>query len=218
VYALVLLATLATDPSPAQAAALENKAPWAELNTADGITLYRREIKDNFYWEYRATAVTDVSLDALCTHVFEWGSKSKDHQGMKLRRLVRDGDDERVTYDNIDEPIVASRDFAMTIKRVRDPNGTCRIPFYGNAAEAPPTPRGFVRIEKLWGGWTFSPRADGKVDVSYVMFADPAGSIPPFLVHGTQAERTRQSVKKAIALARAGEQKSKVAATAPAGQ
>lgn len=211
---LVLFAALAAEPLEA----FERATPWDELDTADGVKLSRREVPGSHYFEYRATHTTEVSLEALCTHVYEWGSKGKDHQSLKLRKLVRDGEDERVTYDHIDEPIVASRDFAMTVKRLKDPDRTCRIRFFANNAEAPASPRGFVRIEKLWGGWTFAPRADGKVDVTYTMFADPAGAIPPFLVHGSQAVRTRQTLLKGVGLARAGEEKSKVAAAAAAGK
>jgi hypothetical protein len=209
VLSLVLLAALATEPTEA----FERNTRWDEVNTADGVKLFRREIPDSHYFEYRATSTTDVSLEALCHYVYEWGSKGKDHQSLKLRRLVRDGEDERVTYDHIDEPIVASRDFAMTVKRIRD-NGVCKIRFFANNSEAPASPRGFVRIEKLWGGWTFEQRKDGKVDVTYTMFADPAGAIPPFLVHGSQATRTRATLLKGVGLARAGEQQQKVAQTA----
>jgi hypothetical protein len=206
---ILVLAALAAEPTEA----LERQAPWDELNTADGVKLFRRDVAGSHYFEYRATHTTDVSVEALCTTAFEWGSKSKDHQGLKLRKLLRDGDDERVTYDHIDEPIVSSRDFAMTIKRTREDPG-CRVRFFASNSEAPSSPRGFVRIEKLWGGWTFEARPDGKTAITYTLFADPAGAIPPFLVHGAQAARTRQSVLKAVALARAAEQRSKVAATA----
>ena len=198
-FSLVLIAALAAEPTEA----FENTRKWDEMNTADGVKLFRREIPGNFYWEYKATSTTDVPLEALCTHVYEWGSKSKDHQSLKLRKLVRDGEDERVTYDHIDEPIVASRDFAMTVRRFRDDKGACRIRFFANNAEAPKSPDGFVRIEKLWGGWTFEPRTDGKVDVTYTCFADPAGAIPPFLVHGSQAVRARETLLKGVKLARA---------------
>jgi hypothetical protein len=208
--ALVLLA-LTAEPTEA----FESKAAWNEMNTAEGVVLYRREIPGNMYWEYRAVGQTDVSIEALCTHVYEWGSKGKDHQSLKLRKLIRDGEDERVTYDHIDEPIVSSRDFAMTVKRIREENGVCKIRFFANNAEAPASPKNFVRIEKLWGGWTFEPRKDGKVDVTYTCFADPAGAIPPFLVHGSQAVRARQTLLKGVALARAAEQKAKVAQSAP---
>jgi hypothetical protein len=211
VLTLVLLAALSAEPTEA----FERATKWDELNTADGVKLFRREIPDSHYFEYRATSTTDVSLEALCNYVYEWGSKGKDHQSLKLRKLVRDGEDERVTYDHIDEPIVASRDFAMTVKRTREENGVCKIRFFANNAEAPASPRGFVRIEKLWGGWTFEPRKDGKVDVTYTCFADPAGAIPPFLVHGSQAVRARATLLKGVGLARAGEQQQKVAQTAP---
>jgi hypothetical protein len=165
------------------------------------------------YWEYRATTTTDVPVAALCSAVFDWGTRSKDHGGLKLRKIVRESEDERVTYDHIDEPVVSSRDFALLTTRSREPGGACQIRFHAHNSEAPPSPRGFVRIEKLWGSWRFEPRADGKVQVSYTIFADAAGAVPPFLVHGTQAERARQTVRKGINLARAALQSANVAAS-----
>lgn len=207
-HPLLLLAVLSAEPSDP----FERNTAWAELDTVDKVRLERREIPESHYFEYRATSTTEVTMDALCTHVYEWGSKGRDHQSLKLRKLVRDGEDERVTYDHIDEPIVASRDFAMTVKRIKEPSGVCKIRFFANNAEAPASPRGFVRIERLWGGWTFAPRADGKIDVTYTIFADPAGAIPPFLVHGSQAVRARQTLLKGVGLAKAGQERATIAA------
>ncbi len=49
-------------------------------------------------------------------------------------------------------------------------------------------------MEHLWGSWLFAPLPGGKARLSYTLFADPAGSIPAFLVHGPQKSAAKDSV------------------------
>lgn len=194
---LALALALAAEPVER----FEAQGGWEDASTRDGVTVDRRAIAGTPYFEYRASTLVDVPADALCEHVFTWGTLSRDHAGMKLRRLVRDSGDERVTYDQIEQPIVANRDFGMTVRRFRDAAGVCRIRFFQNNAEAPPSPPGFVRMTKLWGSWAFEPDGE-KTKVTYTMFADPAGAIPPFLVHGSQRTLTKENMLKGIRLTR----------------
>lgn len=82
--ALILLALLGAEPTDP----FERSTPWTTLDTVDGAKLERRDIPRSHYFEYRATTTTDVPVEALCAHVYEWGSKGKDHQSLKLRKLV----------------------------------------------------------------------------------------------------------------------------------
>jgi hypothetical protein len=58
---------------------------------------------------------------------------------------------------------------------------------FESANELGPTPKdGWVRITKLKGSWLFEPIDGGKTRLTYVVFSDPAGAIPPFLVEGNR--------------------------------
>jgi hypothetical protein len=177
---------------------------WQPMSKSDGLTLERRTVAGNPYYEYRVTTDTDVSVNALCDGVFEWGSVSKDHEELKNRRLLEDQGDLRITYDQLSTPApVAPRDFAFAMKRDKRPDGTCRVDFYTVNEKAPPLQPGWVRLAKLNGHWFFEPKPGG-THVTYHLFSDPGGQLPAALVHGSQRDAAVNTVKKGIRLAREG--------------
>jgi hypothetical protein len=171
-----------------------NPEPFKVLEVKGGLTLQGRPIRGSKYSEYRVVTDTPYPVSALCEHIYEWGTKGTDHPGVKLHRVLKDGPDERVVYDQLEQPVVADRDYALTVVRRREPDGTCRIRFWTSNQLAPPPPKGFVRMERLWGSWQFEPLQGGKARLTYTLFADPGGSIPAFLVHGPQKSAAKDSV------------------------
>ena len=187
---IALLLLLLAQP----AGVFDNPEPFSVLENKDGLTLQGRPIKGSKYSEYRVVTDTPYPVSVLCEHIYEWGTKGTDHPGVKLHRVLRDGPDDRVVYDQVEQPVVSDRDYALTVVRRREPDGTCRIRFWTSNELAPPKPAGFVRMERLWGGWQFSPLPGGKARLTYTLFADPAGSIPAFVVHGPQKSAAKDSV------------------------
>jgi hypothetical protein len=122
-----------------------------------------------------------------------------------VRKLLRDSPDERVVYDQVESPMVSNRDYTMVVRRQRD-GDSCRIRFETTRELAPKTPEGYVRIEKMHGGWDFEPKGD-KTKVTYTMHADPGGSVPAFLVNSSQKDITVESIKKGIAKSRGESEK-----------
>jgi hypothetical protein len=177
---------------------------WQTVSTSEGLELDRRPVPGNPYYEYRVTTDTDVPIDVLCDGVFEWGTVSTDHDELKVRRLLEDHGDLRVTYDQISTPVpVAARDLAFAMKRDKRADGTCRVDFYTVNEKAPPLPPGWVRMVKLKGDWLFEPGPSG-THVTYHLFSDPGGALPAAFVHGSQRDAALNTVKKGIRLSRDG--------------
>ena len=114
------------------------------------------------------------------------------------KTLASTGDDERVLYAQLSFPIVSKRDYTLAVKREWLPEGRCRIRFRTTTEGAPPTPSGFVRMDKLWGEWDLVTDPAGGSWLTHTLFSDPAGSVPSFLVHGDQKASTRDSVTRAL--------------------
>ena len=179
------------------ATGFDSTIPWEKVSTSDGLALEQRPVADTSAREFRITATTAVSVDALCVSAFEWGTRGKDVPGLKLRKPISTVPDERVVYDQFESSVVSNRDYAITVKRTRGADGVCRIRYWATNEKAPPTPDGFVRIHRLWGGWTFTP-VEGKTQLVYTQFSDPAGSIPAFLANGAQRDVALLTVKNAL--------------------
>lgn len=176
----------------------ENSAAFKEVSRGDYGVLSKRDIKGSPYPEHRVEVTTDVPVSTMCTAVYDMGT-SGDTDGLALHKMLKEETDVRVVYEQLAIPVVANRDYAMTVARW--PNlegGKCRIRFRATNDAAPKLPEGYVRMDKLWGEWRFEPTDDGKTKLTYTMFSDPSGSVPPFLVQGSLVKAVKDSVTKAL--------------------
>ncbi|MDP2270360.1 MAG: START domain-containing protein [Archangium sp.] len=171
----------------------ENPGAFTRLEDRDGVVMSERALKNSVYKEYRAQIATTHPIDALCEASWEWGTRKADGPALILNKLLQDGDDVRVVYNQISQPIVAKRDYVLTVMKERLPDGSCRVRFRTTNELAPPKPDGFVRMDKLWGEWLFEAVPAGGAKLTYTLFSDPAGSVPSFLVHGAQRKATRDA-------------------------
>jgi hypothetical protein len=172
----------------------ENSGSFTKLDESDGVTMSGRQVKSSPYQEYRAEVSSPHPVEAFCVAIYEWGSRDGDGPGVLLHQLLKDSEDRRVIYNQIAQPMISKRDFAMTMVRERLPDGNCRIRFRATNDEAPPKPEGFVRMDKMWGEWKLEAAPTGGSKVTYTLFSDPGGAIPSFLVHGAQKKATRDAL------------------------
>ncbi len=183
----------------------ENSVEFKEFDHGAYGVISKREVKGSPYPEHRVVTTTDVPVPVLCDAVYEMGT-SGETDGLALHKMMRDDGDVRVVYEQLAIPVVSNRDYAMTVARKQE-GEKCRIRFRATNDAAPELPKGYVRMDKLWGEWFFEPIEGGKTRLTYTMFSDPAGSVPPFLVQGSLLKAVKDSVNKAIARGKAAEKK-----------
>lgn len=192
----LLLAAVVLSQSAADA--LDGDEPFEAEGTSAGARVSRRAVARSPFFAWRVERETPFTVEALCVAVFEWGSKEADGPGLVLNRLLVDGEDERVIYNQMSQPVVANRDYALRLRRQRLPDGSCRIRFETANELAPPAPKGAVRMEKLFGEWLMTPLPSGAAALRYTLYSDPAGSVPAFLVHGPARAATVDAFNKAL--------------------
>jgi hypothetical protein len=171
---------------------------YSLVEESDGVRVESRPVTGSSIVELRLTTTTTKTPASLCDAAFGDGKFDPSEPDLKARTLISEEADERVTYDQISPPVVANRDYAVRAKRVRTSDELCVMTFNAANELAPPRPDGWVRITKLWGEWRFE-RVEGKTKVTYVVFSDPAGSIPAFMVEGSRRKFARQWLKMIIA-------------------
>lgn len=181
----------------------DSKVAWDPVSDEGGLKLERRTVAGSSSYEYRVTTRTAVPVATLCETTFEWGTRGTDVPGLAQRKELASAPDERVVYDQFQQTLVSNRDYAITVKRWRDPDGVCRIRWWATNAKAPKLLDGWVRIEKLWGGWTFTTR-EGQTLLVYTQFSDPGGSIPAAFANGSQRDAAVHAVRAALAKGKAG--------------
>ena len=175
-----------------------NGAAFETLESAKGVTLKARAVVGSPYREYRVETKTAHGVNDLCAAIFEWATGGNDVPGVVFAKVLVSAENERVLYSQLSFPIVAKRDYVMSVKREWLGDGHCRVRFRTTTDGAPPTPSGFVRMDKVWGEWELVSEPGGGSLLTHTLFSDPAGSVPSFLVHGDQKASTRDSVSRAL--------------------
>ena len=167
------------------AADTEKIAEFEKVSESDGITIEQRSVAGSKFVELKFTKETDKSVRSLCDAAFGDGKFDAAEPDLKSRAIIQEAADERVTYEQITPPIVSNRDYVVRARRLTA--GTaCRMTFEAANELGPKPPDGWVRVSKLKGYWLFEPLEGGKTKLTYVVFTDPGGSIPPFLVEGNR--------------------------------
>jgi hypothetical protein len=99
--------------------------------------------------------------------------------------------------------VLSDRDYVLHVKLVQPAqSGRCEITF--ESVEDPDHPKlpGVVRIS-LHGRWTVTPAADGKSLLTYVVYSDPGGGVPPLFAKSGQRDASIELVKRILARAHA---------------
>lgn len=186
---LVMLLALQQFPTEV----FENTAAFQQIEAKDGWVMSKRAVKDSPYSEYRMVMSTTDSVPDLCEAIYEWGTHKNDGPAVTLNKMIVDGENLRTMYTQISQPVVANRDYALTSKREKLSDTVCRIRFFVTNDKAPARPEGFVRLDHVWGEWRFEAVPEGGSKVTYTLYSDPGGSVPAFLVHGSQQKSTRDA-------------------------
>lgn len=167
------------------AALLAAEPAYEKVSETDGITIEQRPVAGSKFVELKFTKATDKTPRSLCDAAFGDGKFDAAEPDLKSRAILQESADERVTYEQITPPIVSNRDYVVRARRLTE--GTaCRMTFEAANELGPKPPDGWVRVSKLKGHWLFEPLEGGKTRLTYVVFTDPGGSIPPFLVEGNR--------------------------------
>lgn len=172
---------------------------WQKLDAPTGVTLEKRALPGSDFAEFQAAQQMAAETKAACQRIFEWAT-STSNPSINVRKVLKDGPDEKIVYDQIQSSLVSNRDYAMTLTKVLEPTG-CRIDFQVTNEHAPAVPSGFVRITKLKGRWTLQELPNNRTAISYRLHAEPAGSVPAFLVNGAQKDKMVSTLREAVKVA-----------------
>ena len=179
---------------PASPAAL----PWHYDKIEDGIRIEDRDVPGSPYKELRISTVSRHDLKSLCDAVFSKGNE-KPEARFKKREVLRETATDRWTYEEVSVPIVRDRDYVMHVWLDQPPTqGRCEVSFQTEDDPSRPPVRGLVRIPTVRGHWSLV-QLTGMVDVSYQVYSDPGGHLPPFLVRGGQRDAAVQFLKTILA-------------------
>ena len=168
-----------------------------------GLKVELRPVAGSAFEEVRVSGRSSLGLEALCDAVWAKNQAGKKPEGnFKKRVVISETATERWTYEQIRVPVVADRDYVIAVKLVQPAtSGRCEVAFETRTHPKFPEVSDHVRIPSIRGNWTLTPAGAGQVDVSYVVFSDPGGSVPALFARKGQREAAVDFFK--VILARA---------------
>jgi hypothetical protein len=171
---------------------------WKDEGSRHGIPIEGRVVPGSKFSEFRAQMEIAGDLNALCDGVFLWASSAGNSPEVSKRTVLEDRGDVRVVHDELKTPIVSDRAVTFRLTKNRPSATLCTLEAHVDNEKAPKIPESFVRITKMDTSWRFEPGTNGKTKVTFAIFVDPAGSVPPFLTYGAQRNAAADTLKAAL--------------------
>lgn len=180
-------------------------APNVPEANRSGMKVELRSVAGSSFEEIRVSTSSSETLQALCDAVWAKAPAGQKPEGaFKKRVLIRESATERWTYEQIHVPVASDRDYVMVVTQVAPPSsGRCEVRFETRTDPAFPPVGDHVRIPNIRGSWRLVQGAPNRVDISYVVFSDPGGSVPAFLARGPQRDAAVGFLKTILARATA---------------
>lgn len=177
---------------------------WREEKQQDGIRIESRAVEGWEIREMRGTAMFDGRLDSLVAVITDPTAAPRLNELVESSKVVqRDSATRYQVYTLTKMPWpLKDRDVLMQRQIERDAR-TGAVTIADQAASGTvPEKDGLVRIVRASNRWTFTPTADGKVRIEFVMLSDPAGPIPSSLINSMSVSTPLKTIAQLIALAR----------------
>lgn len=184
-FAVLLLPLLAAEPA------------FTPDGTVDGLTVEKREVAGSPFFEVRISTTTPVPMAALCDELYGDGSFDPTEPDLKSRRVLSEDAGVRILHDEIAPAVVSRRDYVIE-RTVQRSATDCVVRYHAVEHPAAPPRANVVRITKIYGTYRFETLPSGQTRASSILFSDPAGSVPAFLVRGPQRDAAVAWMKRLL--------------------
>jgi hypothetical protein len=113
-------------------------------------------------------------------------------------RVLSSTPDGRVTYTQLDFPVISNRDYVLRVvdEQLLNEDGTGEFrQRWTSDSKALPERSGVVRLRHNEGSWFFTPGGEGKSHFVYRFTVEPGGAIPGFLAGLGQKDAVMDTVR-----------------------
>ncbi|WP_339082992.1 START domain-containing protein [Pseudomonas sp. TMP9] len=157
-------------------------AQWRLVKDEAGIQVYLQAIPGSSFQAFRGVTRMHVDMPRLLALQNDVNAACAWIHACSEQKLLKHQGDLSWAYSRFRTPWpVRSRDSIVQVKTVRDADGSITRTLRGVADYLPRQP-GLVRVSKVEGFWTFTPRGD-EIEVVYQVHSDPGGNVPAWLAN-----------------------------------
>ena len=164
----------------------------------DGHSIVERRLRADGLMEIRGTTTTDVPAAALAEAF--WSPKRKPVEQVKKRVELKKDDKEKIVYQQLRLPVVQDRDYVVRIERLADPpNDLFQFTSICESSLGPPPNKEHVRVTDCLSTTTMEGQGAGKTTLSYQGYANPAGSLPKWIINMLAPRAASEVLRRLIA-------------------
>jgi hypothetical protein len=177
----VILLSSAFAPVPNK---INQSTDWKLEKTGEGISIYTREYAGSELKEFKAITVLNTDLALLETtidNVEDYPSWQANIATAKILKQINKA--EQIIYYTSDLPWpISDRDIIIYSKKTVKTDGTILFTLTGKP-EYVTEKEGYLRMKIANGSWQLKPLGKSKIELTYLFYGDPAGSIPNSVIN-----------------------------------
>jgi ribosome-associated toxin RatA of RatAB toxin-antitoxin module len=161
---------------------------WEKFDEQGGYLVERRQVAGSQFPEVRVTTRSDLPPEAIFSVIWSHHTYTEFVPYLKKMEVLKTDGDKKLTYQQVNMPVVSDRDYTVLVERKVDPtNRVYETSFRAASEMGPPENERFVRVKHLRGSWTIVPDGDGS-SIVYQVQTDPGGDLPAWIA--TTAQKT----------------------------
>lgn len=166
-------------------------------DTKLGIKVYTRVVEGSALKEFKGVATVPASLVSTVALVDDHPAGSSwIHDCKELETVERPSPTETIFYLVTAAPWpVKDRDSTVYTKLTQDPESLAVRITMDIRQDVRPEVKGRVRLKEMKGFWEFTPVDQHRTEVTYQVHADPAGSLPDWLVNSLVVDMPYNTLK-----------------------
>jgi len=186
VYLIIALLIFGSDRTEITLPLMDNTSidsEWELEKNKNGIKVYTRQIEGAKIKEFKAVTTVTSNMEALGSIIDEVSEYTEWQANISSARILEQvNQNEQYLYFTTDVPWpIKDRDVVVYSKKTIN-NGTLTYTLKG-IPDHFKEDEDFLRIRDAKGKWQFVPKGNGKFEVLYQFYGDPAGSIPNWIIN-----------------------------------
>lgn len=169
---------------------------WKLAKDKDGVQVYLSEVPGSQYKAYKGITLIKADMNQLLDLQADVKNACKWIHECRLQKTLKQEDGHRWTYTQFNTPWpVTARDSIMEVSTEHLADGKVVRKLVG-LPKYLPEEKGFVRVTKIDGTWTFTPKANGEIETVYQLHTEPGGSVPGWLANSFVVDAPFNTLKQ----------------------
>lgn len=168
---------------------------WHLVKDEAGIQVYLSEVPGSEYQAYRGVTTLKADMSTLLALQEDVSGSCTWIHACREQKLLKHEGANSWTYTRFDTPWpITPRDSVLRVTTQLGADGSVTRLLHG-VADYLPEQKGFVRVSKIEGRWSLTPRAPGGVEVVYQVHTEPGGRVPSWLANSFVVDAPYNTLK-----------------------